>query len=1443
MDKPTRNLIQSATQDARRLLEQEFREQLQGTFDIIPDTGAIAPKPGAHLDARQRFIRSRIVAAVRHERAKSASDAEAVHGCLREAAFTTLNRFAALKLMEARHIVQECVSRGEQSAGFREFAGLAPGLATLPDHGYRLYLECLFDEIGTELGVLFDRRDPASLLWPRRSALLNLLDILNRAELAAANVWAEDETIGWIYQYFNSKEEREAMRDPKQGGSAAPRNSRELAVRNQFFTPRYVVQFLADNTLGRIWYEMTKGQTRLKDRCRYLVRRPNEIFLKPGESAPAPTSPNAGNASPSPGGGDRGKGDSTSRSREDLLNQHVFIPHRPLKDPREIRMLDPACGSMHFGLYAFDLYEIIYAEAWDIARSGCVPVGADPSFTPYCSLIAGNHLSKEAYLRDVPSLIIEHNIHGIDIDRRAVQIAGLSLWLRAQRAWQDQSVKPAERPPIRKSNVVCAEPMPGEPELLRDFVEREFPAAERPVFAHLLTQVFDEMKLAGEAGSLLKIEEEIGSAIAEARKQWTDRRRAPEFFNSRELAQLDRRAGSQTELPITHHPLRVTDLQGITDEEFWERVEKEIYEALQKYAQHADNGAGFQRRLFAEDAVRGFGFIDVYRKRYDALLMNPPFGEFPKRWRKEAQRTYPNSSCDILAAFVDASVQTLSPQGLLGAITSRTCFFLLSFRPWRETVVLKAARAKLLLDLGQGIMDGAMVEAAAFVLEKAHTASALFCSRLLDDDDKATTLTKILRAVQEGKPSERTFFVDPLEFRKVPGAPFCYWVGSSVRQLFEQLPPFDSGGREAKQGLATGEDFRFARLWWEVLPNNLVSLPKGATQEDYRTATKGRTTWCPFAKGGALSPFHQDLCLVVRWTDDGYEIRNFSDLGTGYIYSRYRGAERYFLPGITYADRTTTRFAPRILPEGTIISVKGSGIYCESLDECWAALAILNSATFGNLMDLLVGGANLAKSYQVNTVGRVPWPRLSKEASQQLRSLGRAGWRLRTGLDRGDVTSHYFVLPWNARCSRQKLAACEHERGQQVMETKRSLATVQCGIDRISAGAYGLGGDEFKANEANLHSGEHSASEEDDEEGGFPGEELLGRLLTAYCVGAAFGRWDIRYATGEKAAPELPDPFAPLPVCPPGMLQDAQGLPARPGDLPDDYPLRITWSGILVDDLNHLEDIERRIREAIEVIWPDYPTSIESEACEILGVKSLRDYSRKSFFAYHLCRYSRSRRQAPIYWPLSTPSVSYTIWLYYHRFNKDTFYRLQEIATEKLAYEDRKLTALHQGFNSEPSAGQRKQLADQESFVQELRAFREEIARVAPLWNPDLNDGVIINSAPLWRLIAHRAWQKDVKACWDSLVAAQYDWSHLAMHLWPERVVPKCPTDRSLAIAHGLDKIFWEEDEAGRARPRKVTNAEIQKLIADRTSPAVKEALQSLLTAPVAGGGNKRSRK
>lgn len=232
MDRQTRSAIERATQRARALLEEDFGTQLEGRYDMLP-SGSITLHPPANLPADEAARHAVISAAIERKVASGMDRGEALRDYLRDAAFTTLNRFVALKMLEARSLVQQCVSRGEQSSGYTEFKGMAPGLALLPDgRGYRLYLESFFDELSTEVKVLFDRRDPASVLWPRRAALEQILHVLNAAELD--RVWGVDETIGWVYQYFNGADERRKMREESQ----APRNSRELAVRNQFFTPR-----------------------------------------------------------------------------------------------------------------------------------------------------------------------------------------------------------------------------------------------------------------------------------------------------------------------------------------------------------------------------------------------------------------------------------------------------------------------------------------------------------------------------------------------------------------------------------------------------------------------------------------------------------------------------------------------------------------------------------------------------------------------------------------------------------------------------------------------------------------------------------------------------------------------------------------------------------------------------------------------------------------------------------------------------------------------------------------------------------------------------------------------------------------------------------------------------------------------------------------------------
>ena len=1443
MDDPTRKAIERATLRARRLLTEDFAVQLEGTFDVMRN-GTILSQPGAHLTRRQAHQRARIVAAIAHKQAGGMTPAEAVADYLRDAAFTTLNRFAALKMLEARGLVTECLTRGEQSTGYGEFYGAAPGVLLLDGAGYRLYLECLFDELSTEVKVLFNRRDAASLLWPKRACLGEMLAALNAPELAG--VWDADETIGWIYQFYNGDDVR-MMREAANGG--APRNSRELAVRNQFFTPRYVVEFLTDNTLGRLWYEMTRGETRLKEQCRYLVRYPNEVFLEPGQGAPD-----------APGRDDL--------SQEELLKLPVFIAHRPLKDPRTVLMLDPACGSMHFGLYAFDLFTVIYEEAWALEES----LGPDAwSREPGMKPLHEEYPNISAFQREIPRLILERNIHGIDIDPRAVQIAALALWLRAQKAWQQQGVRPADRPALRRTQVACAEAMPGEKELLREFVEREFPEGERALFQRLLEAIFDKMQLAGEAGSLLKIEDEIRGAVEEAQAAWNRRRQGTgQLFSGEELNQISR----QPQLDVLWDQLPHVETASDAGAVFWEAAETRLLAALREYAEQAENGAGFRRRLFAEDAARGFAFIDICRKRYDVALMNPPFGDASLPSKPYIEDTYGDTKGDVYKAFVECFQSRLIPAGYLGIISSRTGFFLSQSEDWRTRVVLRLFRPIVLADLGSGVLD-AMVEVAAYVLrslseaqardltlsivpalekvardkqdrfslpkwqvarnglkrhqavaELAHLAAhgfvqrslgdivrytplwhavkkvttpppllypPLVCIRALADEDKGPAIIETLSVSTRN----RLFVATPTEFAEVPGCPFAYWIGPKVRKLFTSLPAFESPERAVRVGLQTSDDLRFVRGWWEVASTSL------------------KTEWVSFAKGGSTRSIHSQIAVVINWRENGKELKSRAELtpGTKHWSRKIASSEFYFKPGITWPLRAS-RFSPQAMPRGCIFSIRGQTTIAPESDVPWM-LPVMASAIFDALFKTMLGRFGFPE-FATRILQRMPWPSISAPDRHALAKMAEAYWQEMDRCATGDALSLTFVAPSILNNTPTTLSERATAWAAHLRTSEETVAAIQAEIDDRAFRLYGIDTADRAALTSTLATEstsdpdpEAEAGEDEEEEAVTADIPALTAELMAYGLGVAFGRWDIRYATGEQAAPELPDPFAPLPVCPPGQLQNAQGLPACPEDVAAAYPVRIPWDGILVDDPNHPLDVERRVREVIEIIWtgsagPPTVEAIEHEACEILGVKSLRDYFRKpaGFFADHLKRYSKSRRQAPIYWPLATPSSSYTVWLYYHRFDKDTLYKALEHVKEKCLHEEQVLVRMAAEAGASPSAPERKALAAQEEFVPELLGFREELSRVAPLWNPNLNDGVILNYGPLWRMIAHKPWQKAVKAHWDDLVAGKYDWAHLAMHLWPERVVPKCAADRSLAIAHGLEEEFWVQAANGKWQSR-----------------------------------------
>jgi len=342
----------------------------------------------------------------------------------------------------------------------------------------------------------------------------------------------------------------------------------------------------------------------------------------------------------------------------------------------------------------------------------------------------------------------------------------------------------------------------------------------------------------------------------------------------------------------------------------------------------------------------------------------------------------------------------------------------------------------------------------------------------------------------------------------------------------------------------------------------------------------------------------------------------------------------------------------------------------------------------------------------------------------------------------------------------------------------------------------------------------------------FAGDVLRDRLKQAaareasIAIGAAMGRWSLSEPESSyDENPSLDDLFQAV------SLRSAAGTTT----------VTDRGAGVLVDDPGIRQDVVAGIRAALTRRWGASGERVYEEVAEALSPDGgLRKFICSHYFGLHVKDYSKSRRKAPIYWQLGTPSASYSIWVYIYRMSPDTLHVvLRDYVEPKLRFETERLAALRTEVGTSPTPSQRKDIEARESFVDELRVFRDEIHRVAPLWSPDFEDGVVINASFLHRLFTHtRSWQKECEKHWKKLKAGDYDWAQLAMRLWPERVVPKCTDDRSLAIAHGLEDVFWDEDEDGKWRPREVDGATVAQHVQQRTIPAIKEALRQVAAAP-----------
>lgn len=1274
LDAAQRSMLERLIIRARALLETDLAAQAEGRFGIHPD-GTIEDEVALPDDTTDKITRRDLEQIVAHLRTQGEDPPSAVARLLREAAFTHLNRLVAIRIAEAIGLLPESLGNGPQSRGFKDLGEIMPILAS----DYRTYVRLCGDELAADAPALFDPRNPLLALEPSSAAFDNLVAWV--ADPGMVEIWSAPDTLGWAYQFFNTGEERREMRE-----APAPRNSRELAVRNQFFTPRYVVDFLVQNTIGRRLIENDPTNP-LLDELPLLVDAPTR--------------------------------------------------HGPSLDLEEVKCLDPACGSGHFLLGCYDVLE----RAWETA-------GIAPS-------------------ESAPKIVA--SLWGVDIDARCAQVASAAIVLRARRHCRDLS--------LPRPNIVTARSLPGGAAALPP--DLQLTAGERALIDRISEVLADAPLL----GTLLKAEETLNQEI---------------------------RHGVFGGKPGT---LELTD-------EATEATEHELLGHLRAIADAASSSV--VERLLAAEADDALRLVDVVRQRYDAVLMNPPFGEPVPETKSSLKKAYPwvSGGVDLYAAFVGRGLELCKPSGYLGAITSRAGLFITTFEKWRRNVVL-GNRLVVLADLGYRVMHQAKVEAAAYVIGpgRPRTTDVATFARILKEADRAEALREVITSARGTASDPRLFRVRIGDFDSIPGSPVAYWMTPPVRRLFTDLPRLEGNGAEARQGLATADDFRFVRAFWEVDPRR-IARSRGETRNGMR--------WCPFAKGGQYSPFWADIHLVVDWQFDGQRVKQHVDRQYPYLKGKVewvvKNQDYYFRPGLTWPSRTNSAMAVRVLPAGCIFSHKGPALFT---NDAMLHLGWLNSRAVRLLIDATAASADedktdVSRSYEVGIIQNLPSP-VPLNVDPGVTKLAADVAQTVAALDATDETSRRFVAVRVLAGSTilEAVQAGQADRWEQAAEILKIYAYVDRaftaavdpgdeieGVLRDASGPLlaGLPDDELgeagaeqatrllsgtvadaveaatakvgvarwiglqhhivdrrlelaalALNRSPTFLAAHAAKQ-----GLFPTEELsrYAADLASYLVGCAFGRWDVRIGRDPSLAPPAPALFDPVPLCPPGQLVGEDGLPSI--EAPD-YPLQLPPEHLLVDEPGYAWDIEALVHQVAEALFDD-PAAIIGEMLHVLGRKTVREYLRKQFFKDHLSRYSKSRRKAPIYWPLTVPSKNWGVWVYAPMLTRETLYSAVSEAGRRERLTGEAIIRLqreqHEGGAGRPARKVAEELDAEEGLAEELRRFRAEAERVAGLgWEPDLDDGIVLCAAPLADLFP--SWP-EAKAARAELRNGKYKWATVA---------------------------------------------------------------------------------
>jgi len=966
---------------------------------------------------------------------------------------------------------------------------------------------------------MFEREgDYTELLIPAN--LLADDSVLNRSvKVLTEDVCRDVEVIGWLYQFYISERKDEIFAGFKKNKKAG---AEEIPAATQLFTPHWIVRFLVENSLGRLW----------------MLNRPSSELIRKMEYYIAPV-----------------------ERTTDFLK---------LAKPEDLKVIDPACGSGHMLTYAFDLLYAIYEEE-----------GYGPA--------------------DIPSLILEHNLFGAEIDQRAGALAAFALMMKArakQRTFFNKRVE---------ANICVIEPISFSPDEVDVLIMSRSNLDEE-------TNFWNQFAKASIFGSLIQHDQNIA-------------------------------------LRLFRHVEALEDDGDIFKAEVINRAKLVLAQA--KYLS----------------------------RRYSVVVANPPYMG-SKNMEPDmvdfAKSCYPRSKADLYSMFIERSLALALGGGMIGMITMQSWMFLSTFTSLRQRI-LGEFSIQTMAHLGAGAFDtigGEVVSTTAFVIHVLESDVRGVYLGLVDLSGE-TSQSKAVLAIASGEDLSLRYEVSSQDLGELPLSSMAYWLTASERQIYRIHPRLETLA-ETRQGLATGDNSRFLRYWWEV-----------SRSRTSRTATSGsaaaetRARWFPVQKGGSPRRWVGNDEFVVDWEGDGRALLDFRP------HSVIRNPTYYFRAGATWSS-LSGEFAVRISPEGFIFESKGSMLFPYKSDELNWILGYLNTPIARQLIDSL----SPTLDYHEGPVSRIPVihpdePDVVTEQVADALDTAESIWTRYETSPNFDGLFFHKVVPDTA-------AALESERKVR-LEAERHVLELERSIETHFRKSGGIEDDVFPLAvqrptgliEPTLYLDEGWAT-------------TLVKDLISYSIGCMFGRYslDVPGLILADQSATLRDYIAKVPS--PSFTPDADNvIPIVDGDWFED-------------------DVVEKFRRFLRISFGE--EHFEENllfVSESLGVKDLREYFVKSFYKDHIQRY----KKRPIYWLFSSPKGSFNALIYMHRYTPST---ISTVLNEYLREFQAKLKASLENAEQSNKAKEADRLR---RILLELDEYEHDVLYPLASQNIviDLNDGVLEN--------------------------------------------------------------------------------------------------------------------